>query len=82
MLTTPLLCCAAAIAVTAVAVVLPSRNLELFGHEMHSQYAIILAAMVLWGVAEGYGCAPLFTYPSLKYSFRCFVSRLITALTT
>ena len=42
---------------TALAVILPSKTLHIFGHDIHSQYLIILVAMVLWGVAEGYGCA-------------------------
>lgn len=47
---------------TALAVILPSKTLHLFGHDIHSQYLIILVAMVLWGVAEGYGYASMNNY--------------------
>lgn len=40
---------------TTAAVVVPSHDLGIFGWEVRSQYLLMLAAMVLWGVSEGYG---------------------------
>ena len=51
---------------TSVAVLLPSRELHVMGVEVRSQYLLILAAMILWGVSEGYGCA---LYPGPHRSF-------------
>ena len=47
---------AVATGVTTVAILLPSQDYRIAGQVVTSRFMIILAAMILWGVCEGYGC--------------------------
>jgi hypothetical protein len=42
--------------VTTLAILLPSQDYRIAGQVVTSKFMIILAAMILWGICEGYGC--------------------------
>ncbi len=49
--------CTVATGVTTTAILLPSQDYRIGGQIITSRFMIILAAMILWGICEGYGCA-------------------------
>ena len=48
--------CTVATGVTTSAILLPSQDYRIGGQVITSRFMIILAAMILWGICEGYGC--------------------------
>ncbi len=48
--------CTVATGVTTAAILLPSQDYRFGGQIITSRFMIILAAMILWGICEGYGC--------------------------
>ena len=56
---------AAAVATTVVALLLPVREVAVGGRIVDSQYLIILASMVLWGISMG-------ATPVLSFAMRAF----------